>query len=182
MGWFSVLRIGVSDLHNSRWMIGADSGQAVTAAELSAAGVNVGPAVFSAQYYPFREHGKPLQRHGTVNPNSGIGQNAIVKRQVNAVVIPVKCHRLYIDISIQQVSAPHLCTGAGVQNTLGAFGQIDPQILNAILITAAVRYLLSVDGKGLLQIFCTATDTSLTTLRHGNTSPLDLGILDKQRL
>jgi hypothetical protein len=76
----------------------------------------------------------------------------------------IKGYRLYIYISIQQLCAPHLGAGAAIQNILGCFGKVHPQILNAILIPAAVGDFSGVDGKGLLQIFHIAAHASGATL------------------
>ena len=161
MGWFSVSRIGVSDLHHSGGMVGADTAETVGAVQTGAAGVDVGPAVLSAEYRPLGEHGKPLQGHRPVDTYGRIRQDPVVEGQVNAIVIPVKGYRFYINISIQKIRAADLGTGAAVQNLLRTGGQIDPQILNTILIPAAVGDLLGMDGKRLPQVIGAAADAPL---------------------
>ena len=176
MGWFCVLRIGVSDLHHRGGVIGADPGKAVRAVQAGAAGIDMCPAVLAAEYRPLGEHSKALEGHGPVDPDGGIRQDSVVEGQVDAVMIPVKGHRLHIYIGIQQVCAAHLGTGAAVQNLLRTGGQIDPQILDAVLIPTAVGDLLCVDGKRLPQVFCTAANASLATFRHSSTSRFGLAM------
>ena len=101
MGWFSVSRIGVSDLHHGRWIIGADTAEAIRPTQAGAAGIDVRLTVLTAQDYPFGEHRKTLQCHRTVDPNRSICQNPVVECQVDTVVMPVECHRLHINISIE---------------------------------------------------------------------------------
>ena len=64
----------------------------------------------------------------------------------------------------QKLSAPNLGTGARVQRVLGCFGEEYTQVLNAILIPAAVGDLSGVDGKGFLQIIDIAAHASGATL------------------
>ena len=90
-----------------------------------------------------------------------VRQNAVVESQVDAVVIAVKGYRFYINISIQKIRAADLGTGAAVQNLLRTGGQIDTQILNTILIPAAVGDLLGMDGKRLPQVIGAAADAPL---------------------
>jgi hypothetical protein len=68
-------------------------------------------------------------------------------------MVPVKGHRLHIDVGVQQLRAANLGAGGGVQNRLGTGGQIDPQVLDAVLIPAAVCDLSGVDGERFTQVF-----------------------------
>ena len=125
------------------------------------------PAVLTAQHRPLGKHGKALQCYRPVKANSSICQNTVVERQVDTVVVPVKGHRLHIDIGIQKVSAANLCAGTAIQYFLAALGQIYPQILDTILIPAAVSNLLRMNRKGLPQVIGAAAHTSITAIRHG---------------
>jgi hypothetical protein len=87
-------------------------------------------------------------------------------------MVPVKGHRLYIYISIKQLCAPDLGPGAFVQHILGASGEINPQILDTILIPAGVRDLLGMDGQGAAQILGSAFHGIMTVFSHGNTSSI----------
>ena len=79
-------------------------------------------------------------------------------------MVTVEGHRLYIDIGIEQLGAPHLGSGAIIQNILGCLGQVDPQILDAVFVPTAVGDFTGVDGKSLLQIFTVAAHASGATL------------------
>ena len=72
---------------------------------------------------------------------------------------------LHINICVQKLGTADSHACAGFQKILGAFGQIDSQILNAVLVTAAVRDLAGVDGHSLLP---TGADQGVVALfRHG---------------
>ena len=78
---------------------------------------------------------------------------------------------LYIDICVQKLCTAHLCAGAGIKQALGAFAEIYPQVLNAVLIPAAIRDLSGVYGHGLLQILRIAAQGVLAVFRHSLIPP-----------
>ena len=118
MGWFPVLRIGVSDLYHGGREIGLDLGIAVTAADSGVAAENVGTAVFAAKNSPFGEYGQPADGGTAAVSGDGIGQNPVVERNVDAVMMPIEGHRLHFDGGIEQFSASDLGTVCVVQNRL----------------------------------------------------------------
>ena len=167
---FSILRIGVRDLHHGGGTVCAEDGGTVIFADPGITGKDVCPAVFTAEHRPFGEHGEAVQAGGAAGAYRGICQNAVVKGYVNAVVIPVKGYRLHIDVGVQQIRTADPGGGSTVQNGLGASGQVDTKILNAVLVTAAVRDLSGVDRQCLLQVFRPAAHNGAAVIRHGNTS------------
>ena len=170
MGWFGVLRIGVSDLHHSRGTVGIIAAESVGTADDGVAAENMGPAVLTAEDGPLGEHGQPAQGGGAIVADGGIGQNLVVECNVDAVVIAVKGHGLHFNAGIQQLGAAGLYPGTGIQNGLGAGGQIDTQVFNAVLITAGVGNFAGVNGHGLLQVAGIAAQGVHTLLRHVDTS------------
>ena len=105
-------------------------------------------AILTAQHSPLGEAGQTVQRGGAVAPYHSIGQNPIVEGDVDTIMVPIKSHRLHIDVGVQQFSATDSDAGGGIQRALRAFGQEDPQIFNAVLITATVGDFSGVDGEG----------------------------------
>ena len=122
MGWFSVSRIGVSDLHHGSGTVGMVAGETVCSIENSVAAEGMGAAVFSAQHCPLGENGKTGEGGGAILTDGGIGQNPVVECNVNAVVVAVEGHRFYFNSRVQKLGAAYLCAGAGVENRLGTGG------------------------------------------------------------
>ena len=170
MGWFCAYLIVGSDLHHGGGIVGAVPGQTVRSADPGVAGIDVCGAVFTAQHSPLGEYRQTVQGGGTGRADDGIGQNAIVECDLNAVMVSVKGHRLYINVGIQKIRTANLCAGGSVENGLRAFCEEDPQILDAVLIPATVCDLSCVDGQRLLQLIWAAVYTALAMLRHMDTS------------
>jgi len=136
----------------------------------------VGAAVFSAENRPFGKYCQTVQGSGPGTADGGISQDPVVEGYIDAVVIPVKGHRLHIDICVQQFRTAYPGTGGCVQQCLGTLGQKDPQIFNAILIPAAVGDFSGVDGHSLPQILRITAQAALALIRHVHTSRYVLGI------
>ena len=166
---------GIQYLHHSGGTVGAGQGQTVGAAQTGVAAENVGVAVLAAEDGPFGEHGHTVQCCRPGGSYGGIGQDSVEEGHVDAVMVPVKGHRLHINVGVDQIGAADPGVGGGVQDTLGAFGQIDPQVLDAVLIPTAVGDLPGVNGNGLLQILGSAVQRLLTMFGHGDTSRKEIG-------
>ena len=152
MGWFWVLRIGVSDLHHSSGTVGIVAREAVRCAEAGITAEDVGAAVFPAEDSPFGEYGKAAQRSRAVVADGGIGQNLVVECNVDAIMIAIKCHGFYFDSGVQKLRTAHLCAGTGIQNGLRTGGQIDPQVFNPVLVAAGFCNFASVNGHRLFEV------------------------------
>ena len=122
MGWFCTLLIVGSDLHHSCGQVGADSGNAVRAADPGVAGEDMGAALLAAQHSPFGEHRHTVKCHRPAIAYCAVRQDPVIESSIHAVVIPVKSHRLYIYISIEQFCAPDLSASALVQHILRSSG------------------------------------------------------------
>ena len=101
MGWFCVLRIGVSDLHHSHGPVGPVAGDAVGFVNPGVAAENVGAAVLAAENGPLGEHRQTVKGHRMDGPGEGFAGDLIVEGHVDAVVVPVEGHRFYVDVGIQ---------------------------------------------------------------------------------
>ena len=152
MGWFSVSRIGVSDLHHGGGAVGGVDGAAVGSAETGVGGEDVGPAVLAAEHRPLGEYRQAAEGSGHGRSRHGVGQDLIVEGHVDAVVIAVEGHGFHIDVGVQEPGGADLHPGGAVQELLGRPREPDPQILDAVLVTAGVRDLSGVDGHGLPQV------------------------------
>ena len=119
---FSCLRIGVSDLYHSGGAVGLDAGDAVGAADAGIAAVDVGAAVLAAEHRPLAEDRQTVQGGGPSGPNHRIRQDPVVEGHIDAVMIAVKDHRLYLDAAVEKLCAPYPDTGTAVQQGLGAGG------------------------------------------------------------
>ena len=144
--------------------------QTVGAADAGIAGEDPCSALFPAKHRPLGEYRQAVEGCRAASAYGGICQDPIVEGCIDTVVIPVEGHRLHINVSVKQFRTADLGSGCGVQKGLGACGQIDPQILDAILIPAAVCDLSGVDGEGTAQILRSALQGALAIIRHGDTS------------
>ena len=122
MGQSITLRIVGSDLHHSRGDIGKKPGDSVGGSNSGVAAIDVGTAVLTAEHCPLGEYGKTVQGCRSGYTNHRIGQNPIVEGDINAVMVPVKGHRFYINISIDQLRTADSCIGGGFQQLLGSGG------------------------------------------------------------
>jgi len=92
-------------------------------------------------------------------------------------MVAVEGYGLYIYITAQQLCLADPDVGGVVQDLLGAPGQVDPQVLNTILIPTGVGDLACMDGHRLLTAWSAALGVR-NLLRHWNTSRFE----DKQTL
>ena len=170
MGWFCVLRIGVSDLHHGGGAVGGVDGAAVGSAETGVGSEDVGPAVLAAEHRPLGENRQAAEGGGHGGAGHGVGQNLIVEGYIDAVVVAVEGHRLHINIGVQEPGRADLYSGGAVQELLGRPREPDPQILDAVLVTTGVRDLSGVDGHGLPQVVWPAPQGVHALFGHSDSS------------
>ena len=139
---------GIQNLYHGGGAVGAGTAGSIRGTEPGIGGENVGAAVFTAQNRPLGEAGKTVKGGGTIAAHHGICQNSIVEGYVDTIMVPVKSHRLHIDVGVQQLGATNPYAGGRIQRALRAFCQIDTKIFNAVLIPAAVGDFSGVDGEG----------------------------------
>ena len=63
---FYVLRIVGSDLYHCGWAVGKIAGDAVRGAQAGVAAIDMGAAVFTAEYSSLGENTQPIKRGGTI--------------------------------------------------------------------------------------------------------------------
>ena len=123
----------------------------------------------SAEDSPLGEHGQAVEGGGAAAAYYGIGQHPVVEGYIHTVMVPVEGHGLHINIGIQKLGAADPGAGGAVQQALGAFGQVDPQIFDTVFIPAAVGDFAGVNGHR-LRLAAACAEGVLTVIRHGNTS------------
>ena len=153
MGWFCTLLIVGSDLHNGGGAVGGEPGQAVRPVDAGVAGEDVGPAVLSAEHSPLGKGGQTAQRHRPGGADGGIGQDPVEEGDVHTVVMPVKGYRLHINVGIHQLGLADPDIRSSIQKLLRGAGQINSQILDAILVAAGIGDFSHVNGHGVLALF-----------------------------
>jgi hypothetical protein len=141
---------GLENFYNCGGSIGCFDGGAVGAAKQGVGGKDVGPAVLSAEHSSLGEDGDTAQCGGSATSNHSIGKDPIEESHIHTVVIPVEGYRLHIDICIHEVCTAYPDTGCLIQHILAAFGEVNSQVFDAILIPAGVSDLSGVYGKGAL--------------------------------
>ena len=67
-------------------------------------------------------------------------------------MVSVKGNGRYVNVSVNQFRTADPDIGGAVQKLLRAAGQVDPQIFDAILVTAGIGDLPGVNGHGLARI------------------------------
>ena len=112
----------IQNFHYSSGVIGLQQGRAVEGAWSGGAAVDVGAAVFAAEHGPFGEYGQTVEHGGAIVADHSIGQNPVVKRQIDAVMAAVEGYRCNVDIGCDQFRAADTGVGGTVQNGLGAGG------------------------------------------------------------
>lgn len=154
---------GVQGLHNGCGAVGKAVGPAVAA-------VDVGPALLAAEHHPLGKDGKAAQGRRAAGADHGIRQHPIEKGDVDAVMAAVKGHGADVYVGAQQLRAPDSRPGGALQGPLGAGGEIDGQVLNAVLVPAGVGDFAGVNGHCLPQVVGTAAQGVGTLISHGITS------------
>lgn len=89
---------GIQHFHHGGGAIGVAPGHTVGTVEAGVASVDVGAAVLAAQNCPFAENGQAVQGCGTGGSDNGIGDDPVVKGDIDAVVVPVKSHRFHASL------------------------------------------------------------------------------------
>jgi hypothetical protein len=130
----------------------------------------MGAGVFTAEHRALAEQGQAADGGGTAGSHGGIGDDLVVEGQIDGIVVAVKGHRAHVDGRVDQLRRADLGPGGSIQDPLGLPGQVDPQVLDAVLIPAGIRYLPGMDGHGAAQILGPALQTVTAAFTHGNTS------------
>ena len=122
MGWFLILRIGVSDLHHGGGAVGVDGGGTVGFTQTGITAEDMGAAVFAAEDCPLGEYRKAVEGGRSGGADDCIGQYLIIEGDIDTVMITVKGHRLHIDIGVEKLCAADFGIGAGIQQLLASGG------------------------------------------------------------
>lgn len=115
---------------------------------------------------------------GARSADGRIAEDAVVERQVDRIVPALIGQRLDLHAREQQLGAAGLGAGGAVERRLRLAGEIDAQILHAVLIHAAVQNLIGMNADtciaGLLKGFVWHTITSRKN--QGNTAQFSKSI------
>ena len=130
----------------------------------------MGAGVFAAEDGAFGKQRQAADGGGAAGGYGGVRQDLVEKGQIDGIVVRVEGHRGDVDGGIDQLRRAHLRHPRSIQHRLGFPGQIDPQILDAVLIPAGIGNLLGMDGKGAAQLLRPAPQGVMTAFTHGNTS------------
>ena len=122
MGWFCVLRIGVSDLHHSSGQIGEDPSHAVTTADAGIAAINMSGTVLPAEHCPLGEYCQTADGAAAAVSGGGIRQDAVIESDVDTIMMAVKSHRFYFDGGVEEFRASDFGGSSIVQYRLGRGG------------------------------------------------------------
>jgi len=108
----------IQHLHHGGGAVSDIPGQTVGFAQAGITAVDVGLAVLAAQRSPLGKYCQTKQCGRAVVADGGICKDSVVEGYIDAVVIPVECYRLYIDVCVQQLSAAHPGAGGCIQQAL----------------------------------------------------------------
>ena len=130
----------------------------------------MGAVILAAEDGPLGKQRQSADGSRTAGPHGGIGDHFIIEGQIDGIVVPVEGQGADIHSGIDELRRAHLRRGCGIEHRLRLPGQIDPQILDAVLIPAGIGDLLGMDGQGAAQILGSAFHGIKTAFTHGNTS------------
>lgn len=112
-------------------------------------GEGLGAALAAKEDDPLVEDGQTGDLHRPGGAHEGVGGNAVEVAHVHGVEALVEADGIHVGGDVQQFSAAGLYIAGPVQGTLGALGEIDPKILDTVLVTAGVHDFLGVYAYGL---------------------------------
>ena len=118
MGWFCVLRIGVSDLHYGCGEIGQYLCIAVAGTDAGVTAEDMGAAILTAENGPLGKDCQTADGGAAAVPGCGICQNPVIKGDIDAVMVAIEGHGLYFNGGIEQFRAADLGAAGIVQNRL----------------------------------------------------------------
>ena len=99
-----------------------------------AAAENFCRALAAVENDPLGEHGKPADGRRTERSGQSVADDAVVEGQIDRVIAPLVGEGFQLDIGEQELGAAGLGAGRGIERSLRRSGQIDTEILNAVLI------------------------------------------------
>ena len=154
---------GVQGFYDGCGAVGKAVGPAVAA-------VDVGPAFLAAEHHPLGKDGQTAQGRRAAGADDRIRQHPVEEGDVDAVVAAVKGHGADVYVGAQQLRTPDSRPGGALQGPLGAGGEIDGQVLNAVLVPTGVGDFTGVNGHCLPQVVGAAAQGVCTLIGHGITS------------
>ena len=166
----AAFRIVGSSLYHGGRPVGQIPGNGVGGAGPQIAAVDMGADLLAAEHHPLGKDRQAAEGGGPVGADDGIGQNAVEERDVDAVVVAVKGHGLYVYVCAHEFRAADPGAGGAVQDPLGAGGQVDGQVLDAVLIPAGIGDFAGVDRHGLPQLVGIAAQGVGALISHEITS------------
>lgn len=86
---------GIEHLYHGGGAVGGTQGTPVRTAKRGIASENVGPAVLTAQNSPLVEHSQSVEGRGAAGADYRVRQHTVVEGNVDAIVVPIKSHRLH---------------------------------------------------------------------------------------
>ena len=161
---------GIDCLHHRHRHVALLQHLAVQAVNAQLGGEDLGVALAAEEDDPLVEHAQALHLYRTGAGAVGVEGDAVEKAHIHRVEPPVEDHRLHVDVSIQQLRLAALDRLGPVEDILTGRGGIEAEILDAVLITAAVVDLLGMDTNGLAVFLQAGNRAGYDAFRHNGTS------------
>ncbi len=135
-------------LHNGDGLVGL--GQVLQVGAVGhIGGKGLGASLAAEEDDPLVKDGKAGDLHGPGGAHKGVGGNAVEIAHVHSVEALVEANGIHVGGDVQKLRTAGLHVAGTVQSALGALGKIDPQVLDAVLVTAGVHDFLGVYAYGL---------------------------------
>ena len=100
----------------------------------------------------------------------GFGCDTIEVRTIHGIIAAVEAHRLDIDVGVQKLCRLGADADGVVEIGLRGEGGVDAQLVDAVLVAAAVKNLVCIDGNGLSDARGISDRPGNNSVRHDTTS------------
>lgn len=153
-------------LHHGHGLVGAGQVLAVQGVQAHLGGEGLGAALAAEEDDPLVKDGQAADLHRPGGAHEGVGGDAVEVAHIHGVEAPVEADGLHVGGDVQKLGLAGLHAAGPIQGALGALGEIDAKILDAVLVTACVHDLPGVYTYGLADAGGIADGTGHDLFRH----------------
>ncbi|WP_251447554.1 hypothetical protein [Vermiculatibacterium agrestimuris] len=153
-------------LHHGHGLVDAGQVLAIQGVQAHLRGEGLGAALAAKEDDPFVKDGQAADLHRPGSAHEGVGGDAVEVAHVYGIKATVEADGLHIGGDVQQLSLASLHAAGPVQSALGALGEINAKILDAILVSTSVHDLPGVYTDSLADAGGIANGAGHDLFRH----------------
>ena len=157
---------GVHGLHHGHGHVALLQHLAVQGVDAHLGGEDLGVALAAEEDDPFVKHAQALYLHRTGAGAVGVEGDAVEKAHIHRVEAAVEHNGLHVDVRVEKLGLAPLDGLGAVENVLAGHGGVEAQILDAVLVAAAVKDLLGMDTNGLAVVLHAGNRAGYDTFGH----------------